>query len=410
MSEPHKDTTGDYEGALSGLVSGNNGLTADHPAPIAVKHPWLAKLAPKLAECVLSFGRVWAEVGTNNGIGAGRLTTEAHLGNYVAANRGPNPNKIFESMPIYVRIGWGHSWIGDDFVPEADFVNGNSMHLLYSEWDHSLLGTKRIQQLLKDQSIAQGKAFDSEAGAQEHIKAFIATYNIDTSQLLKPNPQDYKTFNQFFYRELRPDARPIDAPEDPKVISSAADCRLTVFQNVDLAKQFWIKGKGFTIGALLGDESLAAEFEGGELAIFRLSPADYHRYNSPVECVVGPTRSIQGDYYTVNPVTVNESNCNVFTQNRRDVTVLSMPIAGDTPADVAFVQIGAMLVGTIVPTKLQGSHVKRGEELGYFAYGGSTIVAVFPAGKVQWDQDLVNNSQVPIETAVRVGERIGTFL
>ena len=114
-------------------------------------------------------------------------------------------------------------------------------------------------------SPSQGKAFDSEEGAFEHIRAFVETYQIDCSQLLKPNIADYKTFNevfpgqlvlskrrltssatQFFYRELRPGARPIDAPNDPKVISSAADCRLTVFQSVDLAKEFWIKVSRYT--------------------------------------------------------------------------------------------------------------------------------------------------------------------
>lgn len=364
--EYHKDTTGDYEAALKGLVTGEEGLTAHAPAPEAVKHPWLAKITPALA----------------------KLTTYEHLGDYIATSRGPNPTKIFEQMPIYVRIG---------------------MHLLYSERDHVLFGTHRIRNMLKEQSIAQGKAYDSEAGAFEHIKAFVHTYAIDCSELLKPNIADYKTFNQFFYRELRAGARPVDSPEDPKIISSGADCRLTVFETVDLAKEFWIKGKNFTIASLLQDESLAAEFDGGALAIFRLAPADYHRFHVPVDAVVGPTKSIEGDYYTVNPVTVNDPLCDVFTQNRRDVTLLSLPKAGDTPVNVAFVQIGAMLVGSIHRTKEQGAVLKRGEELGYFAYGGSTVVAVFPKGSVQWDSDLINNSKVPLETAVRVGEHIGKF-
>ncbi|KAL8291284.1 hypothetical protein RQP46_002262 [Phenoliferia psychrophenolica] len=347
---PHKDTSGDYEQALAGLVSGEAGITADHPAPAAAKHPWLAKITPALSQYGPILSQIEYVTLTKD---VHRLTAHEHLGNYVATTRGPNPAKTFESMPIYVRIG---------------------MHLLYSEYDSSLLGMKRIKNLLKEQSIAQGKAFDSEEGAFEHIKAFVATYNIDCSELLKPNIADYKTFNEFFARELRPGARPIDEANNPAVISSCADCRLTVFQNVDLAKEFWIKGKGFTLAALLGDESLAAGFEGGEIAIFRLSPADYHRYNSPVDCVVGPTKSIEGDYYTVNPVTVNEKNCDVFTQNRRDVTILSMPNEGSTPTDVAFVQVGAMLVGSIVRTKNQSDVVKRGEELGYYKYGGSTNI------------------------------------
>lgn len=168
------------------------------------------------------------------------------------------------------------------------------------------------------------------------------------------------------------------------------------------------------------DEALADELhaQGASLAIFRLAPADYHRYHSPVSAVVGPTKKIEGDYYvsrvapsedaeltpapqTVNPVAVNE-DLDVFTENKRDVTILSIPRADSTPINVVHVSIGAMLVGSINSTVQQGQSVARGDEIGYFAYGGSTIVGVFPAGAVEWDQDLLTNSELPLETAVRV--------
>ncbi|GAA6036202.1 hypothetical protein JCM8097_006833 [Rhodosporidiobolus ruineniae] len=380
MTEPHprelatEPTEEDYATALDGLTHDPSeppkDLDLHTPAVHASKHSWLKALVP----------------------GIERLAAYEHLGTTVAVTRGENPKKVWESMPIYVRIG---------------------MQALYHGREQArLLGASRVEAMLKQQSIKQGLAFDSPTNALSHIQSFVHTYSIDTSELLKPNLADYTNFNSFFYRALRPGARPIANPDDPKTVSSAADCRLTVFESVDAAKTFWIKGQNFTIANLLQDDAQAKQFENGAVAVFRLAPADYHRYHSPVDATVGETKSIEGTYYTVNPCAVNE-NLDVFTRNKRDVTYLSASSSSSSPpVPVAFVQIGAMLVGSIVRTGAEtpGAQVKRGAELGYFAYGGSTVIAVFPPGAVQFDADLLRNSQNQLETAVRVGEQIGRFV
>lgn len=98
-----------------------------------------------------------------------------------------------------------------------------------------------MNEMLKAQSVKQGLAYDSTINPLEHIQGFVKTYSIDTSILLNPDLTSYKTFNQFFYRKLRSDARPIAEPENNLCISSAADSRLTVFQTVEKATEFWIK-------------------------------------------------------------------------------------------------------------------------------------------------------------------------
>jgi phosphatidylserine decarboxylase len=110
----------------------------------------------------------------------------------------------------------------------------------------------------------------------EHIKSFIETYQIDTSELLEPDPIKYPSMNEFFFRKIRPDARPLAEQGNAAVVSSAADCRLTVFDDVEAATRVWIKGKHFSIRHLLGDTSLADRCfpPGSSLAIFRLAPAD----------------------------------------------------------------------------------------------------------------------------------------
>jgi phosphatidylserine decarboxylase len=248
--------------------------TSDHnaitPAPISVQgHThWWGRFFPGHMESTLD-----------------RLFAAHHMGNYVAV-RGQPGKKIFESMPIYVRVG---------------------MHLLfYKSKEQSFLRYKTVEELLQTVSIRQGKVYDDESDPQavlEHIQKFIATYSIDTAELLQPDPSKYPNFNSFFFRKLRPDARPIAEPDNASVVSSCADCRLTVFDNVAASTKYWIKGDGFTINRLIGDTNLADRSfpPGSSLAIFRLAPADYHRYHHPVgPAMCGPTRHISGEYFTVN--------------------------------------------------------------------------------------------------------------
>lgn len=142
------------------------------------------------------------------------------------------------------------------------------------------------------------------------------------------------------------------------------------------------------------------------LAIFRLAPQDYHRYHSPISGTVVSICSIPGALYTVNPIAVNSHYADVFTQNKRDVLWLDSPVAGL----VAVVAVGATMVGSIIWTVREGDILSRGDELGTFAFGGSTIILVLPgSARVRWDADLLANGTKSIETLVRANERIGTL-
>ncbi|KAI0698236.1 phosphatidylserine decarboxylase-domain-containing protein [Cytidiella melzeri] len=312
------------------------------------------------------------------------LATNWHVGNYVQM-RG-STETFFESMPIYPRLG---------------------MHLLYYGGTQiKMLHNQSVEAVLKDLSIRQGKHYDAPESVS-NIPSFIDTYAVQLDDLLEPDIKKYRTFNEFFYRKLKDGARPVQNEEDPKQVCSAADCRLTVFQNVTFAKQFWIKGSQFDIPSLLNvapDSDIAKQFDDSSLAVFRLAPADYHRFHAPLDLTFGSTVDIPGQYYTVNPQAVNEPGFDVFTTNKRSV-LYATHTPSKTP--VAYVAIGAMLVGSIVWTRKEGEQVKRGEELGYFAYGGSTVVVVFPKGFMSLDEDLVENSKKPIETLMKVGYSLG---
>ena len=310
-----------------------------------------------------------------------------HLGNYVIDRQ--TGKKTFEPMSIYVRLG---------------------MHFLYYGYgQEAVLHLKQAREILEHQSKQMGAAYDAPA-SKAHIEPFITTFNLRESlkEMVEPDPTKYATFNQFFAREIKLSARPIAEPDDRLVVSSPADCRLTVFPTVDQATKYWIKGYGFTIAKLLNDEHLAAQFTEGTIAIARLAPQDYHRWHSPVDGTVQSITEIPGTYYTVNPQAITQPGIlDVFCENRRSVMIINRK-PNNIP--IVVVAVGAMLVGSIKynPGIQPGAEIKRGDCLGAFQYGGSTVIVLCPKGQVVPDKDLVENStQQRCETLVQVGWRIG---
>jgi len=260
-----------------------------------------------------------------------------------------------------------------------------------------------VQDMLAKATHYEGDYNDSPQSRKD-IGKFIKQYKLNVTELLEPDPTSYNTFNEFFYRKLRLDARPIESPEDPKVLVSPADSRLMVFVDVDEATKFWIKKKDFTLSGLLHGQHTASHFVNGTILIARLAPQDYHRFHVPCDAKVGPSSDFNGTYYTVNPMAVHRLP--VFTENRRVVTLMH----SDTFGAIAYVSVGAVMVASVILTGAAKEDVQltKGDEVGYFAFGGSTVVIVFENGSVKWDDDLLTNSRNGIETLVRMGERIGT--
>ncbi|KAH8648663.1 phosphatidylserine decarboxylase-domain-containing protein [Xylariales sp. PMI_506] len=316
------------------------------------------------------------------------LEASWHLGNYVIDRQ--TGEKHFEDMSIYVRLG---------------------MHLLYyGSEQEEVLHWKRTLALLEEQSVKMGRQYD-DPKSKEHIRPFIESFGLESGlhELQEPDPDKYANFNDFFSRALRPDARPVAEADNTQVICSPADCRLTAFPTIDLATKYWIKGFGFTLARLLGDEGLAAQFDGGSIVIARLAPQDYHRWHSPIDGTVESVKLIPGAYYTVNPQAINESGTlDVFCENKRSVMLCKRKGTG---SPVAVIAVGAMLVGSIVyvdGVDQPGTEISRGQTLGAFKYGGSTVIALFPKGEIALDEDLVRNStEQQCETLVKVGWRIG---
>lgn len=231
------------------------------------------------------------------------------------------------------------------------------------------------------------------------ILPFITKYNLDVDEFAK-SAFDYKTFNEFFYRALKPTARPIAA--GARVAVFPADGRHLAMPNVDTAKGFYVKGLKFSLVELLGDEALARTFAGGAMVISRLCPVDYHRFHFPVSGVPNESQLINGWLYSVSPVALRR-NIRYLVENKRELTLTESPEFGT----VATLEVGATNVGTIKQSYVPGRAVAKGDEKGFFAFGGSCVITLFQRGRIRFDADLVSSSEEQIELYAKMGDRLG---
>jgi len=241
--------------------------------------------------------------------------------------------------------------------------------------------------------------FPGRGDSTRRILPFIVEYNIEVNEFVK-SPFDFKTFNEFFYRALKPTARPI-AP-DERVAVFPADGRHLAFPNVDTADGFYVKGAKFSLAELLGDAALAEKFAGGAMLISRLCPVDYHRFHFPVAGKPDESRLINGWLYSVSPVALRR-NIRYLVENKRELTLVESPVFGT----VAMLEVGATNVGTIQQSFVPGRAVAKGEEKGLFAFGGSCVITIFQRGRIAFDADVAKTSAEHIELYAKMGDRLG---
>lgn len=243
-------------------------------------------------------------------------------------------------------------------------------------------------------SAIYGTMMDRPSSAKK-IHPFIDDFDIDMSVTRE---QEFNSFNDFFTRKLKDDARPVDT--NSKSVVSPADGKILAYADISNT-DFIIKGYRFDVSTFLNNPELAQKYRDGALLIIRLAPVDYHRFHFPVSGHVSPNTKIDGAYYSVNPFALRKK-AEIFCLNKREYTILSNPLFGD----VVVAEVGATMVGSIIQT-FKGSSVNKGDEKGYFKFGGSTVVLLFTKSKIHIDEDLLINTSKGYETTVKMGERIG---
>ena len=246
------------------------------------------------------------------------------------------------------------------------------------------------------------KFFSEWAGRQmdkpkstKRIAKFINDFNINMDEAVK-SASEFKTFNDFFYRKLKPNARPISDG-----IVSPADGKVIAFESIAKTKEFFVKGNQFTLPKFLKDNALAEKFKNSALLLIRLAPDDYHRFHFPYAGKVSESKLIEGPYYSVSPYAVKD-NFTIFCENKREYAILETADKGD----MVYCEIGATMVGSIFQTYEANSEVKKGDEKGYFAFGGSSVILLIDSDKIIIDADILENTKNGMETTVLMGERI----
>lgn len=228
------------------------------------------------------------------------------------------------------------------------------------------------------------------------IAPFIRSHAVAMEQFER---RRYRSFNDFFTRKLQTGARQVTMDAD--ALASPCDSRLSVWR-IDSQRTFCIKQTQYTVESLLRSKKLARAYANGYIWIFRLCVDDYHRYTYSDSGKISDTVRIPGVFHTVNPA-ANDRYA-IYKENTREYCLLKSKRLGT----ILQMEVGAMLVGRIVNhPRPQSGTVQRGDEKGYFAYGGSTIILLTQAGAVQPDADILRNSQKGIETKVKLGEHIG---
>lgn len=238
----------------------------------------------------------------------------------------------------------------------------------------------------------------NRSASRQKIAPFIGTYGVGMGDFEQPE-NGYPHFNAFFHRRLRTGARPVDPGGAVAVFP--ADGRHLVFENVTCGDGFLIKGQRFDLPGLIGDAGLGAEFADGSLLLSRLCPVDYHRFHFPADGEAGESVLLPGSLRSVSPLALRR-RLSILWENRRVRTLLHSPVFGK----VLLLEIGATCVGRIEQTYRPGT-VGKGEEKGFFAFGGSCVATVFKKGAISFDADLRKHSEKGIEVYARMGERCG---
>lgn len=238
-----------------------------------------------------------------------------------------------------------------------------------------------------------------KSSSKKNIQPFIAKYKIDASEFLDP-PSSFASFNDFFIRKLNPNSRPIDPSKDVAILP--ADGRYLVFQHIDQEGEFLIKGNSFSLSTLLQSKPDAKAYEKGAMVIARLAPVDYHRFHFPCDCTPGEARLINGPLYSVHPLALKR-NIDILAENKRVIT----PLETDRYGTILYIEVGATNVGSIIQTYDPNQPVAKGDEKGYFSFGGSCLILLFPPDSIQLDDDLIQNTHNHLETLAHFGESMG---
>jgi len=244
--------------------------------------------------------------------------------------------------------------------------------------------------------------FQSSRLSRSKIRPFIAAFNMNEAEFLEPK-ESFKSFNDFFIRRLNPESRPIAPGNDVAILP--ADGRYLFYSNIQKSDGFFVKGQKFSLEALLGDSCWAHKYHQGSMVIARLCPTDYHRFHFPFNCAPERPKLINGPLFSVNPMALKK-NVHILAENKRMLTPLQTKNFGT----VLYIEVGATYVGSIHQTFAPEEPYAKGDEKGYFSFGGSSIILLFEPFRIDFDHDLLDASNRRMEIRGLFGQSMGRAL
>jgi phosphatidylserine decarboxylase len=288
---------------------------------------------------------------------------------------------------------------------ETELVYGDSaIKFVYDNWFGQMLApfiaSKSVSQLYgcyQDWSISKSK-----------VPPFVEKFDIDLSIYkagsvsAEKKENSYKSFNEFFIREFEGNKRAFVGDENK--MPAFCEARYFGHNQINSDVKVPVKGKLLNSNDLLGGSKWSQTFEGGPLLIARLCPVDYHRYHYPLSGETLDSFQIKGQYHSVNPLAL-ASKPEIFIINERRASILETEKFGK----LAYIEVGAAMVGKIIQSHDEASSHSKGDEKGYFLFGGSTVILLGEKGKWSPSEDILGNTKDGIETYLHLGEEVAVL-
>ena len=251
--------------------------------------------------------------------------------------------------------------------------------------------------------------FQDRNGSRKKVAPFVEKFGIDMSTY-KPGSipannkvDSYKNFNEFFIREFEDGKRSFI--DDPNKMPAFCEARYFGHEAINNNVEIPVKGRLLKASDLLGDSKWSSTFTGGPLLIARLCPVDYHRYHYPLNGTTLDSFQLPGKYHSVNPVAL-QAKPEIFIVNERRASMLETEQFGK----LAYIEVGAAMVGKIIQSHDESTSHERGDEKGYFLFGGSTVILLGEAGKWRPSDDICSNTKNGIETYLHLGEEVADLI
>lgn len=239
--------------------------------------------------------------------------------------------------------------------------------------------------------------------SRSKIAPFIKQFSIPIEDFL-PETGTYKNFNDFFIRQFRVGKRQFI--QNKNEMAAFAEARYFGYESMTSDQTIPVKGNFLSAESLLANTQWPSTFKDGPLLLARLCPVDYHRFHFPDWGKIIEDYRIHGLFHSVNPLAL-KAKPEIFIQNERHVTILDTENFGK----LAYIEVGAICVGKIVQSKklFSGMSFIKGEEKGYFLFGGSTVIVLGEKGKWAPCSDILENTLKGLETYIHLGTPVGVL-